>query len=87
MAAENRKDRGVSSEVSIPSGLNRIKTRLAPRPDESAVTVPKPPPPSFNNNRKPKSMAPRQHGKTTSKQGFDFSFAKQIEREVLISFS
>ncbi|KAG2314452.1 hypothetical protein Bca4012_065137 [Brassica carinata] len=65
MAAENRKDRGVSSEVSIPSGLNRIKTRLAPRPDDSAVTVPKPPPP-FNNHRKPKSIAPRQHGKTTS---------------------
>lgn len=59
MAAENRKDRGVSSEVSIPSGLNRIKTRLAPRPDESAfVTVP---PPPFNNR-----IAPRQHGKTTS---------------------
>lgn len=68
MAAENRKDRGVSSEVSIPSGLNRIKTRLAPRPDESAfVTVP---PPPFNNR-----IAPRQHGKTTSsKQGFHFCY-------------
>ncbi|CAN6891998.1 hypothetical protein Bca4012_092329 [Brassica carinata] len=70
MAAENRKDRGLSSEVSIPSGLNRIKTRLAPsglKPDESAVTVPKPPPPF--NNRKPKSIAPRsEYGKTTSKQ-------------------
>lgn len=67
MAAENRKDRGLSSEVSIPSGLNRIKTRLAPKPDESALTVPKPPPPF--NNRKPKSIAPRrEHGKTTSKQ-------------------
>ncbi|KAF3570542.1 hypothetical protein F2Q69_00058629 [Brassica cretica] len=76
MAAENRKDRGLSSEVSIPSGLNRIKTRLAPsglKPDESAVTVPKPPPPF--NNRKPKSIAPRsEYGKTTSKQGFDFSY-------------
>ncbi|KAH0862456.1 hypothetical protein HID58_079667, partial [Brassica napus] len=66
----DRKDRGLSSEVSIPSGLNRIKTRLAPsgpKPDESAVTVPKPPPPF--NNRKPKSIAPRrEYGKTTSKQ-------------------
>ncbi|KAJ0229603.1 serine/threonine protein kinase IRE4 [Hirschfeldia incana] len=64
MAAENRKDRGrLLSEVSIPSGLNRIKTRLAPRPDDSSVTVPKLPPPPFNNR-----IAPRQHGKTTSKQ-------------------
>ncbi|CAH8373421.1 unnamed protein product [Eruca vesicaria subsp. sativa] len=63
MAVENRKDRGVSSEVAIPSGLNRIKTRLAPscpRTDESAGTVPKPPP---FNNRKPKNFAPLEHGK------------------------
>ncbi|CAH2035750.1 unnamed protein product [Thlaspi arvense] len=67
MAEENRKDRGVSSEVAIPSGLNRIRTRLAPsgpRPDDSAdTTVTKPP-----FNRKQKSIVPRGHGKTSSKQ-------------------
>ncbi|ESQ30953.1 hypothetical protein EUTSA_v10011200mg [Eutrema salsugineum] len=63
MAEENRKDRGVSSEVTIPSGLNRIRTRLAPscpRPDDSADSVPKPP-----FNRKQKSITSRGHGKTT----------------------
>lgn len=71
MAEENRKDRGVSSTVAIPSGLNRIKTRLASsglRPDDFSDTVPKPP---FNRNQK--SIVPRGHGRTTasSKQGFD----------------
>lgn len=75
MAEENRKDRGVSSTVAIPSGLNRIKTRLAssgPRPEDSSDSVLKPP-----FYRKQKSIVPRGHGRTTgsSKQGFDlFSF-------------
>lgn len=77
MAEENRKNRGVSSEVSIPSGLNRIKTRLAssgPIPEDSTDSgiygVPKPP-----FSRKQKSIVPRGHGKISrsSKQGFDFS--------------
>ena len=72
MAEENRKDRGVSSTVAIPSGLNRIRTRLAssgPRPEDSSDTVLKPP---FNRNQK--IIVPRGHGITTgsSKQGFDF---------------
>lgn len=74
MAEENRKDRGVSSEVAIPSGLNRIKTRLAssgPRPEDSINSVLQPP---FNH--KHKTIVPRGHGRTTgsSKQGFDFSY-------------
>uniref|UniRef100_A0A1J3K018 non-specific serine/threonine protein kinase n=1 Tax=Noccaea caerulescens TaxID=107243 RepID=A0A1J3K018_NOCCA len=62
MAKENR---GVSSEVAIPSGLNRIKTRLAssgPIPEDSTDSgnygVPKPP-----FSRKQKSIVPRGHGK------------------------
>ncbi|KAL1207744.1 putative serine/threonine protein kinase IRE4 [Cardamine amara subsp. amara] len=60
MAEENRKDRGVSSTVAIPSGLNRIKTRLAssgPIPEDSVPKLP--------FNRKQKSFVPRGHGRTT----------------------
>ncbi|XP_010479075.1 PREDICTED: probable serine/threonine protein kinase IRE4 isoform X1 [Camelina sativa] len=70
MAEDNRRDRGVSSTVAIPSGLNRIKTRLAssgPRPEDFSD---KPP---FNRNQK--SIVPRGHGRTTSssKQGTKLS--------------
>lgn len=76
MAGENRKDRGVSSEVAIPSGLNRIKTRLAssgPRPEDSSDSVAQPP-----LNRTQKTIVPR---RTTgsSKQGFDFSHSNFVD--------
>ncbi|XP_023644926.1 probable serine/threonine protein kinase IRE4 isoform X2 [Capsella rubella] len=65
MAEENRKDRGVSSTVAIPSGLNRINTRLAPsgpRPDDFSDNVLKP---TFNRNQK--SIVPRGHGTKLSR--------------------
>ncbi|KFK36169.1 hypothetical protein AALP_AA4G087000 [Arabis alpina] len=51
MAEENRKDRGVSSEVSIPSGLNRIKTRLASSDSVAQPTQ--------------KAIVPRGHGRAS----------------------
>ncbi|VVA92729.1 unnamed protein product [Arabis nemorensis] len=66
MAGENRKDRGVSSEVAIPSGLNRIKTRLAssgPRPEDSSDSVPQPP-----LNRTQKTIVPRRTTGSSKKE-------------------